>query len=301
MRQTTDSKNGARVFLPESIHEMIQIACDTRGSSSNLHDRYFTGRTFDSWEQLREETSKPWREGMELVQQMMDKIKQQVTLTPKDIRRKMRFDEIEGEVDVDRAMRGEYDFYRRPHRQMRVSTRNVALLSNIGNTANYKPAQIFWRGVAATVILDILEEAGYRCELWLYNTAQNAFGYSGYSSWRSRTTLRAASSDSFTAVRVKACEDPINLDLTVNAMSAWFFRIILFSFRASIPGHSVGGCSSQPILDPYIEHIDLTQGIKNVKVCSTAYSEIAAVVAVNEALEEVTAQQGDDKLEIYDR
>lgn len=310
MRRFKDSKSGATIVHPESVQEMVDRACTAgitkmKGRDTYegyldklLDDRSFTGRTFESWNDVRTKFTQHWEEGMLLVSSMMDKIKQGVTLTPKDVRRKMMMNDVEGELDIDKAMRGEPGMYRQAKRQLRVNTRNVALLANIGNVGSYKPEQIFWRGVACSVIIDILEEAGYQCELWVYNTAQNAFGYQSY---RYGSSGRINSSTCFTAVKVKSCDDPLNLELTVNVLSSWFHRIIMFGFRTSLGDHNVSRCSSKPILGQFIEHIDLSQGIKNIPVCATAYSEVKAVVAVNEALELVTTQQQDDPLSIYDR
>ena len=287
MRRFPDYKNMAQVFLPDSVHEMVDIAVATASPQVRLPDYSGTwlGREFEGWADVADKFNRPWKEGLELVHQMMDKVKQHVTMTPQDLRRKMKYNDYEGAIDIDRAMSGESEIYRKAKRQMRVSTRNVALLANIGNVGSYRASEMFWRGIAACVIIDILEEAGYQCELWIYNTAHNAF--------------RSSPSKAFIATKVKATEDPLNLDLVCNCLSAWFHRAIVFGFRASIAGYSIGGCSSRPELGELREHIDLVQGIQTVPVSATAYSEVAAVIAVNKALETVAAGQGEKGEDIY--
>jgi hypothetical protein len=82
----------------------------------------------------------------------------------------------------------------------------------MGANCSIDADDILWRGAAAIVLTEALEEAGYRVELWAYSRSAGAYPSS------------KDASDSFLACQLKATSDPLDPSTLVNAVSGWFFR-----------------------------------------------------------------------------
>src|SRR5262245_48821286 len=77
----------------------------------------FPGRRGSGWDIFEKFLGSPWPEAIKRVQFVQAAVKKETMPTPKSFRRKPRFNEVDGEIDVDKAMHGDPDYYRRVQRE----------------------------------------------------------------------------------------------------------------------------------------------------------------------------------------
>jgi len=254
--------------------EMVDFCCDrvhTPGLERHLKNAStgWHGRTFENGiADLRLAFKRPDKDARHKVEEMIRDIRKELP-TPTDIRRKRSWSSEDGDVDVDRAIRGDGEYMRDTKRAKRISPKNIAVVLNIGNTGMWTPEQIFFRGAAAVACVDLLEEAGYSCEVTVWNHAQSTHKYPYPSS--------------FVACKVKDCHQIADIDMLTGATSAWFFRCVVmpmrdiinrderyskFSYRGSHDYLSLTG-SSHDYIGGFAKHLDVTEGIQLIRFKSS--------------------------------
>lgn len=84
----------------------------------------------------------------------------------RDVRRRPVWSDNGDDLNIDRAMRGEWDrAWRRSARRSGVGTPIIEVWSSWGGNSGLKAGEMFWSGAVALVLTDWLEQAGYRVEL----------------------------------------------------------------------------------------------------------------------------------------
>lgn len=271
MRTFVDTKNKGRVVLLDSPQELIDLTAKDYAGCSSIGDSWH-GRTFKSVEGYKTAISRPWEEGLAMVDSFRETLMKQLP-EPEDRRRRMKWNDTGGTLDIHRILSGDPMAYRAPYKSKMRSPTNVALLVNTGNTGGYSAKEIAWRGAAAVAAVDLLEAAGYSCEFWMWNHAFNTYAYPN-SSW-------------FMACRLKACGDPLDTDLLVNATSAWYFRLATINARQHFPNYRGSG-SSHYRWGGFKEHLDVSNGITVIDMVSPT-SERGAIEAATAVLDQATA------------
>jgi hypothetical protein len=107
-----------------------------------------------------------WPEGAERLRVLAQKLSSQV-LQAKSIRRKLTWADAGDEICRDRLQSGQLDScWRTMRRSQFVGPQTVAIETTWGGHYGQTAEELFWQGAAAAVMTDILEEAGYRVEVY---------------------------------------------------------------------------------------------------------------------------------------
>lgn len=285
MRYTKDEKLRGHAMVCDSLLEAVEGAL-TSHKGAYLSMPAFTmpewiGRTLPSWDAVKKATWEQWDWGAERVEYMLKKIDKSKLPHPVQRRRTGRWNELEGEIDSDRALRGEPELYRIFKRHPSQSPNTIVLTTFVGANCGTRHEDIFWGPAAAISMIDILEEAGYSCEVWSW--VQSTGCYSG-----------TKTPDCFTAVKLKEAGDPLNKHNLINGMSAWFFRTIVFGtwFAAwkqgtekSEPTSWLGHCSEYNA-ERWLPYIDAVESCQNYAI-PQCLSEDAAKRAIDKLLQDV--------------
>lgn len=119
-------------------------------------------------------------------------------------------------VDVNAALRGEPRAWGRFERVRSNGVRTVALHVPVGGLASRSLDEMGWGPVAAIVIADILEGAGYRCEIWASSLSESS--RSGFDAYAARAVLKRA-------------EDPCDINAIARIAHPDFFRGVVLPMR----------------------------------------------------------------------
>jgi hypothetical protein len=138
--------------------EMLETAFAHYGSAwmGGLH----------SWDEAEALLEKGWPEGAERLRALAGKLTAQVPQA-RSIRRRLAWVDNGDEVCKDRLQAGQIDqCWRTMRRAPFVAPQTVAIETTWGGHYGQTAEELFWQGAAAAVLTDILEEAGYRVELY---------------------------------------------------------------------------------------------------------------------------------------
>jgi hypothetical protein len=232
-----------RVF--ESVTEMIEHAlCNDPearqmleqlsgglGWDNHLKRGSFIGRKFGSHDEVKRAANEIWPEGVSILMSCLDEVRDAVLPKPQSRRRRTCFSEVDGsELDYDRLRSGQ-EFWRTSRRMNTSSPANLTLSVDVATSAGRDAKDIMWRGVAAILLVELLEAAGYRVELWAHS-----IGDRNYTDGTSVTLF----------TRLKALSDPLDMSTLVNAVSGWFYRTVWFAeyTRSDIGRYTVAGLGS---------------------------------------------------------
>lgn len=168
------------------------------------------GRRGETWADFDRFLHSPWNEAVAKIDSIVNVVRKYVK-PPTNIRRRLRWDETDGEVDIDRLLGGDPEFYRRPKRPRVHAPRNVALVANLesgkgGRSVN--PSGLWFRSGVAIAVADMLEDAGYSCEVWIWN-----LGYYLFPPPHHRC---------FVAWKAKAAGAVVDKHAMADSMSYWF-------------------------------------------------------------------------------
>lgn len=173
------------------------------------------GITFQTWEEMRTSAQTNWKYGLETVEEMRRELEQCDIPVPVDRRRKRRWSEDDGEVDVDRVIEGDSYCFQEVKR-LEVSGLNViTLVVNIGGACMWSVERLFWRSAATVVLIDLLEEAGFSCEVIAWSKAKDAWEYD-------------QNTNAFDIIRLKEAGEALDVSYMVNGLSPWAFRSGIF-------------------------------------------------------------------------
>lgn len=178
----------------------------------------FIGRhDIRTWAQAKAAAQGLWPKGNEIVEGMLDELKHVELPKPKSRKRRRRYSDENGdEVDYDRLRLGQ-PFWRTSRREHAGGEQFVTLVVDLCAACSVKADKILWRGAAAVLLTHLLEEAGYRVELWGTFRTEGIY-----------TDRKNGAEDMFTAVRLKRPEEMLDMQSLTIAVSGWFFRTVAF-------------------------------------------------------------------------
>lgn len=216
-RDMTVDNRPTELKVWESLSEMTRdVAPQIKGNDiigTYLDDKSFVGRSFDGdAKKLEAALDGNWGYGMDVVTTMVSKLEAGTMPKPKSRRRRRSWQEDGDEVCIDRLRSGQ-EFWRVSQRQVRNAPQNITLLVDIGANASVKSKDILWRGAAAVVVTKMLEEAGYRVELWAGEYAKSAY---------------QDGTDSANFTCLKRSQSPLSVSSLINGVSGWCFRTMFF-------------------------------------------------------------------------
>ena len=119
-----------------------------------------------SWKEATSILGNGWPEGAERLRALAGKLSAQLPQA-KSIRRKATWADDGDEICKDRLQAGQIEqCWRTMRRSPFVAPQTVAIETPWGGHFRQTAEELFWQGAAAAVLTDILEEAGYRVELY---------------------------------------------------------------------------------------------------------------------------------------
>lgn len=229
IRKTVEFHKGGtpcECFIADSAKEMAGGAYRATLKSPNAYkwdwgeDREdFLGRNFNNMKECVEAVSQPWEEGLKLMWEMIHELRGSKLPILSSKKRRTKFLDEGDDVDLDK-MRSGQQYWHTAKREKVSGIGTLTILSDIRANWTLTPEQVLWRGAAAVVLTYLLEEAGYRVELWSAQAGKEIYGKSHYS-WTGKGDMLAA-------VKVKGHRDPINVGIAASTVSAWFYRGITF-------------------------------------------------------------------------
>lgn len=256
MRTFTDSDINAQVMIFDGVSELIEKTVDAALSRHEpLREASFLGRSIPrGWEGVKEAFfSTPARE-WEMFQKVHNAVKDEVVnVSTRSVRRKLHWSDADGEIDLDRALGGEPEFYGEHRRTRTMAPAPVTVLCNFNGNSWLSPKDIFMSGAAAVTLIDMVEDAGFPCEVWMYSNNREAY--------------YGPCSTHFACYRFKEAGDPLDPISMVNALSSWFWRSVgLRSMHLSGRRVSSGyGCST-PTLTNRERFMEVTPGQRVIRM-----------------------------------
>ena len=191
-------------------------------------------------------------------------------------RRKVWKDDTGDSIDIHRLYAGVPYWRDIAGRQAQGGCPIVTVIANVGSPWHLDPEQIMWRGIAAILITDILEDAGYRVELWAARQGRSQY-YPDYE-------------DLLTATLLKESHGPLVKSLLVSGLSGWYYRTIVWLSYYDLETHkevSSGlGSPISPMDDDFVKLITGEGYRGKVFQIEEIYDKDACVKLVTETLEE---------------
>ena len=272
-----------RVFDHRNIevhwYESIQSILDYSKDHIDERFRYlqgsdFLGRSFTSVEDLITKINQPWEDGLEQLDRMLDELSHAKLPTPISRKRRLQWDPQMGdEIDLDRLRSGQ-DYWRLSRRTNTHGPATITIVTDIGTIGSVSHQKLLWRGAGAIVLTKLLEDAGYRVELWAANHARGVYEDS-----------RSREFNCYTVIRLKRPQDPLDVVSFSNVVSAWFFRTIVFGNRVNSKRSTVfGGGSTIPTSEELVRLITPDQSVVHI---SNVWEYESAVRLIKETIESI--------------
>lgn len=218
--------------LFDSVHECVEYAMGAPSGcqmDNSLNNPDWIGR--DDLGTTRRgipaKVDAAWPEGLAVIDGILRELRESKPELPMSRRRVRQWRPDDGDDICQDRLRAGQDFWRATPRLKARGPNTITLLVGVSASSHRKAEDVFWRGAAAACLVDMLEDAGYRVEVWCTELGSGAF---------------VCGSNSFLATRVKAAQDSIDIATLVNAISPWFFRTILFGCICNSPSRKY--CSS---------------------------------------------------------
>jgi hypothetical protein len=284
---TRDIEHGlTKLDIFESVEELVEFAmsvprirmdpvlADHTDEGDNKHR--FTGRQFDAWVDVQAATRSAWDEGLQVLADMLAQLTTADLPKPVCRKRKLRWRDDDGdELDNDRLRSGQ-QFWRSAYRQQVAGPQVVTILVDVAANCGVKYLDILWRGAAAVALTKILEDAGYRVELWSVLSDREL--------WNQRGT----DYHNLTGVCLKRPSDPLDESTLITAVSGWFFRTV--HFRAYCQGTKKINLGLGHTTAPTAEQLDEFSTDPQRIVIKGAFTFDDAVCTAREALAAFTTR-----------
>lgn len=261
----------------ESLDRLLAVANAAqkvryhKSSEGGVTRSAFIGREFSSWEDCYKKAHASWQEGIDIVLAMIENIENHITLPkPKNIKRRGVWSEEDGdEISVDRLRNGDA-YWRKMQKREVLGAQTISVFFTVNAPVNCQSSWLFWRGVAAIVLTHLLENAGYRVELFAVRHAMDAY---------------KDGDSAFMSCCLKQSQQPVDIASIVNAVSGWFYRTIWmqaqYAYRPRELQKDLGITLSLSEENEYVKEL---AGRNKIIVIDTIYSEESVVEEIREAI-----------------
>lgn len=181
------------------------------------------GRRGRNWDDCVRFIHEPWPEATAIIKQIVDGIKSEDLPQPKSLKRRPRWSENDGDLDLDRVLGGEAEHLREVKRAKSTGPHHVALVSNLdaGKGHSCNASGVWFRSGCCIALADILENLGYTVEIWTWTRGYNVYPRPDH--------------HQFLACRPKVSGDSVDVDALCDTMSAWFTMSATFGAFAAGP------------------------------------------------------------------
>jgi hypothetical protein len=217
-----------------------------------------------------------WKDGAEKAQQLAPRL-QGLVPPPKPIRKRMRWAEEGTELNVERALAGEWERAWRNTGPHKMQPRVLSLACAFGGNAHRTHEELFWCAAQMIVVTMLLEEAGYSVELHALE--------SGRTAWEGSKTM-------LTDVLVKEAGQPLRADSVAAIFGhAGVFRTFGFALICSHAWNVGYGLGSMTPTAPLLEHaVEEGLALRPDYLFEAAYSLSSAAENITKALGTLTGE-----------
>lgn len=219
MRHTKSAIN-SEMFVFDSVTDMTDY------TDANMWDKLYTksenflGEKIESGEQLRDKIKSAWEYGLTVLGEYSIKLENEAKIELKSHKRKIVYSTEGGdEVDVEKSQEQGQIVWRKYVREESTGPTEVTIITDTTTAYFMDSADILWRGAAAIALTKLLEDRGYKVELWVVNGTEL---YSG------------KDTKVCTACCLKRCSDPLDTSTLINTVAGWFYRTATFGLLNTI-------------------------------------------------------------------
>jgi hypothetical protein len=232
-----------------SQHESLAAMVDSvlaiperRRAKANrrLAEADFVGRQFADLHEASAAIHQDWPEGSEMIDSLRRELQGIELPQAKLVRRQRCWSADNGDaVDNDRLRAGQ-DYWASMTKVACASPRLVNIHVGATAAASRNTRDILWRGAAALVLVEWLQNNGYRVRITAYMLNSELY-----------YTVPGPSNGLVTCV-LKQHADPLNISLLVNALSGWCYRTTWFASKTHGSAPYDSGLGGQLIPDAQI-------------------------------------------------
>lgn len=267
MKTIRDDKEGYLFLEAASVTEMVECASKWAQQPNAARMDFETEAKWmgheelvGGWPAFHRIFKAPWAKGMALLSDMQRRIRDLELPMPTSRKRRRAFNEVAGDVDVDKVMRGDLDVYSDPMRRDISTPAILRMVVPAGFHCGMKAEDIIWTAVAVAAVTDLLENSGRQVELILAKANRNTYDWPSPINRFGFTTI------------VKNASDPLNLAVLVNILSPWFYRTACFGMQDSQTDLKTAGSRGRPAYsgDPIYDEMFKVLGVpENTELIQT--------------------------------
>lgn len=219
VRKLTTSE-GHEFHVFESVAEVDSFVDKSQLTKYIEGQSSFIGREFESADDVEKALKTQWGQGVLTMEMFLRKLEQAEIPTIKDLKTRKVWNSEEGELDFERMMAGNPNCMCKTVTEKTDGVPEVTVVIDTAAPASIHSLDLLWRGAAALALVKILEQNGYRTEVW---AIAGATIYDG--------TPHVGVVPS---VCLKRPGDPLDISTLINTVSGWFFRSETFGLYATI-------------------------------------------------------------------
>lgn len=263
--------------------ELMSVISDNQVNANHpdyAEDSAFHGRPdIRCFADFEREAFGKWPRGMEMFDALKAKINPDDLPRPATIRRRHEWSEDAGEeASVDRWRQGE-PYWLASKRRRVFGSQVVTVMIDTGASMDRESESITWRSIAGAVLVEMMEDAGYRVEVRCFDFSQYPF------------QDPAAPRFGIIDWPVKRSGEPLDVQSLVNVASGWFFRIGVFASKHANPRVPSEGLGSVVELGSFGDLKSRLAG-KPVFVVENCFSLTSAKKQIASILSNFAAQTG---------
>lgn len=231
------------------------------------------------WEAIVEKCESSWNFGLETVKAFTERLSKIKIPELKSRKRQTKFDTEGDDIDLDKLRQGDEKFFRKSEREQSTGSTEVTIFIDTSTPYFQDAEDILWRGAAAIALAGILEDKGYKCEIWVVN------GSNLFSNKPGKPIM--------TACKVKDCQSPFDLSSLTNAVSGWFYRattLTLLKTLAKVTDNQLAW-GLGPCATPKPVHLDQLSQDENRVYVSEVFSFSGACQVIEREVEKLSAKE----------
>jgi len=239
-----DGQQGIRFYREwKSVAEFLAVQASKVNVERNANEvGKLTGKTEDDekkWrgglstvEEVRSFISAGWREG---TKKMKETIGRLTAPTVKSVKRRAVWRDEGDEIEIGRVYSGDLDHAWRGMERRLVDGQGapyVRLWVSATMVCTRKAEEFFWRGAAACILADALEEAGYRVEIVSFEQTSGTYT-------DSPTSKAVGGLDELFIIPLKGFDEALDVErvAATTAHASWL-RVAYFMAKYSMDAHA---------------------------------------------------------------
>ena len=208
------SREGNEIFTFDSTKEISDYI---DGSKYRKQETRFTGEELREWGDVQKKLHEAWQKGIETMTKFVERLRTTPLPEIKDHTIRTTYSTEGDEVDFERLMAGQPAYFKKTERREKSGPTEMTVVIDTSTPYHIDPDNILWRGAAAIALTHILEEKGYKVELWVIN---------GSNLYREIEVM--------TACCLKRPAEPLDTSTLINTVSGWFYRTAIFTLLETI-------------------------------------------------------------------